>query len=63
VDVGFVKLMDSFCGNRVFKMNTQSAVTCAAVVLSFFETILLNVQSLSVNVHFCPLFLFADVFP
>jgi hypothetical protein len=36
MDVGFVKLMvDSFCGNGVFKMNIQFCcpVTCAAVVL------------------------------
>jgi hypothetical protein len=35
VDVGFVKFMsDSFCGNRVFKMNIQFScpVTCAAEV-------------------------------
>jgi hypothetical protein len=33
VDVGFVKLtLDSFCGNRFFKI-FSSAVTCAAVVL------------------------------
>jgi hypothetical protein len=36
VDIGFVKLtLDSFCGNRVFKMNIQFCcpVTCAALVL------------------------------
>jgi hypothetical protein len=35
VGVGFVKLTsDSFCGNRVFKMNIQFCpVTCAAVVM------------------------------
>jgi hypothetical protein len=38
------------------------ADTCAAVVLWFFWTILLNVwQSLSVNADFHPLFLFVDV--
>jgi hypothetical protein len=65
VDVEFVKLMlDSFCGNRGFKMNIQFCwpVTCAAVVLIFFETLLLNVRrSLSVTVNFRPLFLFTDV--
>jgi hypothetical protein len=47
VDVGFVKLTSgSFCGNRVFKMNIPffCPVTCAALVLCFFETILLNVR-------------------
>jgi hypothetical protein len=40
----------------------SSAVTCAAVVLCFFETLLLSVWwSLSVNVDFHLLFLFADV--
>jgi hypothetical protein len=40
----------------------SSAVTCAAVVLLFFKTILPNVRwSLSVNVDFHPLFLIADV--
>jgi hypothetical protein len=66
VDAGFVKLTsDSFCGNRVFRMHIQFCcpVTCAAVVLWFFETILLSVpRSLSVNQDFRPLFLFADVF-
>jgi hypothetical protein len=39
-------------------------VTCAAVVLWFFKTILLSVRrSLSVSVDSRPLFLFADVFP
>jgi hypothetical protein len=41
VDVGFVKLMlDSFCGNIVFKINIQFCcpVTCTAVVLSRFWT-------------------------
>jgi hypothetical protein len=65
VDVGFEKLKsDSFCGNRVFKMNIQFCcpIICAAVVLQFFETNLLNARrSLSVNVEFCPLFLLADV--
>jgi hypothetical protein len=43
VDVGFVKLTsDSFCRNRVFKMNIQFCrpVTCVPVLVSFFETIL-----------------------
>jgi hypothetical protein len=46
MDVGFVKLMsNSFCENRVFKMNYifSSAVTCDAVVLNLFGTILLEV--------------------
>jgi hypothetical protein len=37
--VGFVKLRsDSFCGDRVFKMNIQFCcpVTCAAIVVRFF---------------------------
>jgi hypothetical protein len=53
-----------FLGNRDFKMNIQFcyAVTCVAVVLWFFETILLNVRrSLSVKVDFRQLYLFADV--
>jgi hypothetical protein len=38
--------------------------TCSAVVVRFFETVLLNVRRpLSVNVDFRPLFLFADVLP
>jgi hypothetical protein len=42
----------------------SSAVTCAAVVPLFFETVLLNVQwSLSVSVDFRPQFLYTDVFP
>jgi hypothetical protein len=42
----------------------NSAVTCAAIVLWFFQTVLLNVwRSLSVNVDFHPLFPFADVVP
>jgi hypothetical protein len=42
----------------------SSAVTYAAVVVWFFKTILLHVrQSLSVNVDFHSLLLFADVFP
>jgi hypothetical protein len=46
MDVGFVKLMlDSFSGNRVFKMNTHFChpVTCAAIDLRFFETVLFSV--------------------
>jgi hypothetical protein len=38
VNVGFMKLMlDSFCGNRLIKMNIQFCcpVTCAAVVVYF----------------------------
>jgi hypothetical protein len=59
LDVGFVKLTsDSFCWNRVFKMNILFCcrVICATVVTWFFlETILLNVrQSLSVNVDLSP---------
>jgi hypothetical protein len=64
VDVGFVMLTsDSFRGNRIFKMNIQFLMqfTCAAVVVSFFETILNVRRSLSVSVDFHPLFLFADV--
>jgi hypothetical protein len=35
VDVGFVKLRsDSFCGNRVFKMNIQFC--CSSPVLQYF---------------------------
>jgi hypothetical protein len=68
VDLGFVKLTsDSFCGNRVFKLNIQFCcpVTCAAVFQRFFETIFINIwRPLSANVDFRPLFLFADiVFP
>jgi hypothetical protein len=58
VGVGFVELTsDSFCGNRGLKMNIQfcSPVTCAAVVVLFFEAILLDVRrSLSVSVDFRP---------
>jgi hypothetical protein len=56
VDIGFVKLMsDRFCGIFSF------SVIRAAVVLRFFETILLNLQrSLSVSVDFSLLFFFAD---
>jgi hypothetical protein len=66
MDFGFVKLTsDSFCGNWVIKIQFCCPVTCAGVVLWFFAIILLNIQqSLSVNVDFHPLFLFADiVFP
>jgi hypothetical protein len=45
-------------------MNIQFCcpVTCAAVVLWFFETVILKVRwSLSASADFCPLFLFADV--
>jgi hypothetical protein len=58
VDVRFFKLMsDSFCGNRVFKMNIQFCcpVTCAAVLEWFFETILLMYDdfflSMSLFIH------------
>jgi hypothetical protein len=64
VEVGFVKLTsDSFCGNKVFKMTIQfrCPVTCAAVILWFLETVLLNVRRTPVSVDFRPLFLFADV--
>jgi hypothetical protein len=65
VDAGFVKLTsDCFCGNWVFEMNVQfcSPATRVAVVVWFFETILLNVRlSLSINVDYPPLFLFAGV--
>jgi hypothetical protein len=65
IDVGFVKLMsDSLCRNWVFRMNIHFCcpVTCAVVVVWFFEIKFLNVRrSLSVNVDFFPLFLFADV--
>jgi hypothetical protein len=59
VDIGFVKFTsDSFCGNRVFKMNIQLCcpVTCAAVVLWLLETFLLTVY-----IDFRPLFVFAGV--
>jgi hypothetical protein len=52
------------CGNRVFKMNIQFCcpVTYAAVIMWFFETILRKAgRSLSVNVDFRSLLLFADV--
>jgi hypothetical protein len=43
VDVIFVKLLsDCICGMCVFKMNVSSAVTFAAVLLRFLETILFN---------------------
>jgi phosphatidylinositol kinase/protein kinase (PI-3 family) len=63
VNDGFVKLTESFCENRTFRMNIQfcCSVTCAAVVLWFFETILNVRRSLSINVEFRPLFLFTDV--
>jgi hypothetical protein len=65
VDVGFLT-SDSFCGNRVFKMNTYlvllSCYLCYSGVIFREKEILLNVRrSLSVNVDLCPLFLFADV--
>jgi hypothetical protein len=65
VDVGFVKLTwDSFCGNRVFKMHIQFYCHQCCNNSVIFGTILLNIRrSLSINFYFCPLFLFADVFP
>jgi hypothetical protein len=61
LDVGFVKFtLDSFCGNRIFEMNIQfcSNVTCAGVIVWFFETIFLNVRwSLSVSIDLCLLML------
>jgi hypothetical protein len=54
---------DSFCGNSLQdEYLVMLYFTCAAVVLWFFKTILLNVrQPRSVNVDFHSLFLFADV--
>jgi hypothetical protein len=54
-----------FMGKRTSRWIFSYAAICAAVVLWYFKTILLNVQQpLSVNVDFHPLFLFADaVFP
>jgi hypothetical protein len=64
VDVGFVKLMsDSFCGDRVFKVNIQPCYSSSVLrYVWFFETILLIVRRfLSVNVDFLTLFLFTDI--
>jgi hypothetical protein len=60
VDVGFVKLTsDSFCGNRVFKMNIQF---CCHQFCSSSVIFLNNVwRSLCVNFDFGPLFLSDDV--
>jgi hypothetical protein len=62
VAVGFVNFTsDTSCGNRFVGINIQFRChLCFS--MWFFETILLNVRrSLSVNVNFRPLFLFADV--
>jgi hypothetical protein len=63
--VGFVKLTtDSFCGKWAFKVNIQFCCHLCCNSSLFFKTTVLNVRrSLSVSVHFRPLFLFADVFP
>jgi hypothetical protein len=64
VDVGMVKLMSgSFYGNRVFEMNIQFYChLCCRRSVFFRKKILFNIRrSLSINVNFCPLFLFADV--
>jgi hypothetical protein len=63
VDVGFVKLMSgSFYGNRAFKINIQLCCHLCCIIRWLIETVLLNVLwSLSVNIDFRPLFLFADV--
>jgi hypothetical protein len=64
MDVGFVKLMsESFCENGIFKMNIQFCChLCCCISVIFRKKILLNIRrSLSVNVDFRPLFLFADV--
>jgi hypothetical protein len=53
---------DSFCGNRDLRWTFNSTVISAAVVVWFFEIILLNLwRSLFVNMYFRPLFLFADI--
>jgi hypothetical protein len=49
LSIGYMKLKaDNFCGNRVFKIRElfSSAVTCATVVLRFFETTLLKVTTI-----------------
>ena len=65
VDVGFVKLSsDCFCGNRVFKMNTELYwhLCCSSSVN--LDTVLCNIRrSPSLRFGFLPLFLLAgDVF-
>jgi hypothetical protein len=62
-------MLDLWCSRRTVFVEIESsrwifssAITCTAVVVWIFETVLLNVRrSLSVNVDYRPLFLFADV--
>jgi hypothetical protein len=62
-------MLDLWCSHRTVFVETKSsrrifssALTCTAVVVWFFVTVLHNVRrSLSVSVEFRPLFLFADV--
>ena len=66
VDVGFVKLLSGcFYGNGFSRIIMSSAVTFAAAVLWFLDTVLFSVQqSLSLSSGFLPLFLLAyGVFP
>jgi len=66
VDVGSVKLSsDSFCANRVFKMNTEFCChLCCNSSMNLLDMVFLNVRrSLSLSFGFRPLFLLDDIFP
>ena len=61
MDVGFVKLPSDFLWNQSSRWISSSAVTFAAVLLWFTDTLLFNVQrSLSLGFGFWPLFLLDD---
>ena len=66
MDVGLVKLSsDSFCRNRVFKMNAEFCCHLCYSISMILDTILFNIRrSLSLGCGFRPPFLLAcDVFP